>query len=108
MLAFRLDYHTKWTLTTFLIFCLPAWPPNSTASGELAADVPPPEGRESISEIMDASGTDKLTRHSYDRYYERYFAEFRDQVDLRILEIGADSGVSLKVPIRRTLGLAHL
>ena len=95
----RLTLHkyTTWMLATCLVFGLPAWPPKSSASGKLAAD-DPPEGRDSIADLMDASGTDKLTRHSYDRYYERYFAEFRDMADLRILEIGADSGVSLKVP----------
>jgi hypothetical protein len=55
------------------------------------------EERESLADLMDYSGTDKLFRHAYERYYERYFSEFRDMVDIRILEIGADSGISLKV-----------
>ncbi len=53
--------------------------------------------RESISTIMDWTGTDKLFRHAYDRYYSRYFEEFRDKPGLRILEIGAATGHSLKV-----------
>ena len=61
------------------------------------ADATPEFERESISELMDFSGTDKLFRHAYDRYYERYFREFRDVHGIRILEIGADSGISLKV-----------
>ncbi len=102
-LAFRPAKDTKWILVTFLMFGLPTWPYKSTAFGEELAPDALPEGRESIADIMDASGTDKLTRHAYERYYERIFAEFRDMADLRILEIGADSGISLKVrnPVSR-------
>jgi len=50
----------------------------------------------SLTEIMAASGTDKVYRHGYHRYYEDLFAPYRDQVGLRFLEIGADSGKSLQ------------
>jgi hypothetical protein len=53
--------------------------------------------RASIGEIMGWTRTDKFFRHAYDRYYARYFEEFRDKPRLRMLEIGAEYGRSLKV-----------
>ena len=53
------------------------------------------EQGESIRSIMARTGTDKLTRHAYDRYYDFYFHNFRDKKDLTILEIGAHTGLSL-------------
>lgn len=55
------------------------------------------DSRESIASIMSRTGTDKLTRHAYDRYYERHFKEFRDKADVKILEIGADTGLSIQL-----------
>lgn len=51
--------------------------------------------RETIRNIMSRTGTDKVSRHAYDRYYDFYLEKFRDKEDLMILEIGADSGQSL-------------
>ena len=53
--------------------------------------------RASISEIMQRTGTPKLTMHSYDRYYSLFLEEFRDMQGVRILEIAADPGKSLNV-----------
>jgi hypothetical protein len=56
-------------------------------------------GRGSISEIMERTGTLKLSMNHYDRYYGRFLEEFRDIEGVRILEIGADSGKSLMVSL---------
>ena len=53
--------------------------------------------REPISAIMARAGTDKLTRHAYDRYYELHFKDFRDRKDLSLLEIGAQTGASIRL-----------
>jgi hypothetical protein len=53
--------------------------------------------RESIGSIMSRTGTDKLSRHAYDRYYELHLREFRDKENLCILEIGAQSGRSIQL-----------
>jgi hypothetical protein len=104
--AFRLAKDTKLIWAIFLIFVQPGRPHTLGDERQKEPDALP-EGRESIADIMKASGTDKLTRHSYARYYERYFAEFRDMADLRILEIGADTGMSLKVPSTRPSSLSR-
>merc|ERR1719471_2633331 len=49
----------------------------------------------SIKEIFHETNTDKLWRHGYHRYYETQLAPYRAIDGLRILEIGADSGISL-------------
>lgn len=51
--------------------------------------------RETIRNIMSRTGTDKLSRHAYDKYYDFYLEKYRDKEDLMILEIGADTGLSL-------------
>lgn len=48
-----------------------------------------------LAEIFQKTGTDKLWRHGYHHYYEKELAPYRDIDGLRILEIGADSGISL-------------
>ena len=55
------------------------------------------EKYESISTVMAETGTDKLTRHAYDRYYDIYLKDFRDKKNLNLLEIGAESGKSMKL-----------
>lgn len=50
---------------------------------------------QTLEEIFKKSGTDKLWRHGYHRYYETELAPYRHIKDARILEIGADSGISL-------------
>jgi len=52
-------------------------------------------GLKSIKEIFHETNTDKLWRHGYHRYYETQLAPYRAIDGLRILEIGADSGISL-------------
>jgi len=54
-----------------------------------------PQGLKSIKEIFQETNTDKLWRHGYHRYYETQLAPYRTIDGLRILEIGADSGISL-------------
>ncbi len=56
-----------------------------------------PDIRESIGSIMARTGTDKISRHAYDRYYELHFKDFREKKDLQILEIGAQSGRSIQL-----------
>jgi len=52
--------------------------------------------RPTITELFQASGTDKLSRHHYDRYYKHWLAPYRDKPEMTMLEIGADQGKSLK------------
>ena len=42
--------------------------------------------------IFKKSGTDKVTKHNYDVYYERYLKDFRHQEGFRMMEIGANTG----------------
>jgi hypothetical protein len=49
----------------------------------------------SFADIFNLTGTDKLYRHAYDRYYDVWFDRFISKPNLRLLEIGADSGKSL-------------
>ena len=58
-----------------------------------------PESSEvSIGTLMLNSGTDKLNRHAYDRYYELYLERFRHLPNVFLLEIGAGwDGQSLPV-----------
>jgi hypothetical protein len=56
-------------------------------------------GKSNITDIMKRTGTLKLSMHFYDRYYSRSLEEFRDMQDVRILDIGADSGKSLMVSL---------
>jgi len=55
----------------------------------------PQRGPKTIKEIFEETKTDKLWRHGYHRYYETQLAPYRDISGIRILEIGADSGISL-------------
>merc|ERR1719410_751026 len=49
----------------------------------------------SIKDIFQGANTDKFYRHGYHRYYETHLKPYRAVDGLRLLEIGADSGVSL-------------
>jgi PAS domain-containing protein len=46
---------------------------------------------------MRLSGTDKFHRHAYERYYEVLLEPYRHKPGVMLLEIGADSGASLKL-----------
>jgi hypothetical protein len=52
--------------------------------------------RPTFATIFQASGTDKFSRHHYERYYDRWFAPFQDYPGLKLVEIGANQGHSLK------------
>lgn len=43
------------------------------------------------------SGSDKVYRHHYERYYEPWLKDIRCKPGLKIVEIGAERGRSLKV-----------
>jgi hypothetical protein len=51
----------------------------------------------SFTEILIASGSDKFLRHHYERYYENWLRNFRYKPKMKILEIGAEAGRSLKL-----------
>jgi len=51
--------------------------------------------KKTIKQIFEETETDKLWRHGYHRYYETQLAPYREIDGLRLLEIGADSGISL-------------
>jgi hypothetical protein len=55
----------------------------------------PSKRKKSVAEVFQDSGTDKLFRHGYHRYYETELEPYRDIDGARILEIGADTGKSL-------------
>ena len=55
------------------------------------------ENHELFRSLMAKTGTDKLTRHAYDRYYDIYLKDFRDKKGVTILEIGAQAGKSMKL-----------
>jgi hypothetical protein len=52
--------------------------------------------RPTLSTLFEAAGTDKFIRHHYERYYDRWFAPLRDYPGLKLIEIGANQGHSLK------------
>jgi hypothetical protein len=52
--------------------------------------------RESISQILQSTKSDKFWRHHYEWYYDKWLAPYRDVKDIKILEIGARHGNSLK------------
>jgi hypothetical protein len=51
--------------------------------------------RTSLVDLMKASGTDKLSRHGYHRFYESLLEPLRLKTELRMLEIGVESGRSM-------------
>lgn len=51
--------------------------------------------RESLREIGLRTGSDKISHHEYDLYYEMFLEKFRDCRDGGIFEIGLDRGRSL-------------
>lgn len=65
------------------------------ASAWLSRQLQAPWTNRSIEKIFEGTHTDKLWRHGYHRYYEKQLAAYREQPGMRILEIGADSGISL-------------
>ena len=54
----------------------------------------------SLSDLMKASGTDKLFRHGYHRFYEGLLEPLRYKTGFRMLEIGVDSGNSMKTWVK--------
>ncbi|KAL7527889.1 hypothetical protein ACHAWF_002341 [Thalassiosira exigua] len=71
------------------------------------------DDRPSFTKILKESKSDKHWRHHYERYYDKWLAPYRDVPDLAMVEIGADSGASLKAwaryftDPRLILGLAY-
>ena len=60
--------------------------------------VPPstqPSSKTSLVDLMKASGTDKLFRHGYHRFYESLLEPLRLKNGLRMVEIGVESGRSM-------------
>jgi hypothetical protein len=53
--------------------------------------------RPNFTSLLFESGSDKYPRHHYERYYERWLSPMRDQQDLKLLEIGANQGHSLRL-----------
>lgn len=52
---------------------------------------------QSFTDLEIASGSDKYSRHHYERYYERWLAPYRHKSGVVLLEIGAQYGRSLKM-----------
>lgn len=53
--------------------------------------------RKTFAELLIQSGSDKFFTHHYQRYYEKWLAPYRQKENLKLLEIGANEGHSLKV-----------
>ena len=68
----------------------PAVPFNTTTS-----PTPPSEELPSFTELLIQSKSDKYHRHHYEKFYEKWFAQYREKPSLKILEIGAEAGKSL-------------
>ena len=75
---------------------------DSTAKSSMSSKERPTH-RRSFMEILKDSGSDKYTRHHYERYYEPWFeggttpsSSYRTKPNLRMLEIGAQHGKSLQ------------
>ena len=49
----------------------------------------------SFTDLVNASGSDKFYHHHYEHYYERVLPPYRHRPNLKFLEIGADTGVSI-------------
>jgi hypothetical protein len=69
----------------------------SSSMASIEAGAVENRNRPSFTEILVASGSDKYTRHHYERYYERWLEPLRDVRKLQLLEIGANQGHSLKL-----------
>src|SRR5689334_11723674 len=51
----------------------------------------------SFTELLQASSSDKFSRHHYERWYTGWFAPFRHQHNMKVLEIGAQLCLSLRL-----------
>ncbi len=74
---------------------LPPLSPPSPASPALAKEPESKRKYTSFKEIFKHTGTDKMWRHAYDRYYDMWLTPYIKKEGLRILEIGANTGLSL-------------
>jgi hypothetical protein len=116
----RLDYKTIFCVISLLswVATIPFWLPTKTSDSAsvtssplvqnlllFAEDAKPKvvsrnlrdELLPSFTQILIASGSDKFPRHHYERYYENWLRTFRHKPKMKILEIGAEAGRSLKV-----------
>lgn len=59
------------------------------------SDTPAALPRQSLREIGLRAGSDKISHHEYDSYYEIFLEKFRDHGDEAMFEIGLDKGKSL-------------
>ncbi len=67
-----------------------------TSQSQRKPDIETERQRQStFADIFRHTGTDKLTRHAYDRYYDTWFRPYASKPNMRILEIGSDRGASL-------------
>ena len=48
-----------------------------------------------LSEIFNETKTDKLYTHHHDRFYEVFLSPYRNLKNMKILEIGAETGKSM-------------
>ena len=53
------------------------------------------EMNETLAAIFTSTKTDKMSRHHYERYYDRWFAPFQKKTGVKFLEIGVHEGASL-------------
>jgi hypothetical protein len=92
----------SWATTIPFWLATTAPPPLPPQNLLLVEDAKPnvPSGDEtlpSFTQILIESGSDKYRKHHYERYYENWLPSFRHKRKMKILEIGAEAGRSLKV-----------
>ena len=65
------------------------------STGDTTAAIRSQDAR-NFTELLKASGSDKWWMHHYERYYERWLAPLRAVQGIRLLEIGVESGHSMR------------
>jgi hypothetical protein len=55
------------------------------------------EEQKSFTDLLIESGSDKFKRHHYERYYTKWLEPYRSKRNVKLLEIGAERGRSLKL-----------
>lgn len=82
---------------------VPLQPPERPSSASVPTTPPPPPTPSptppslTFTEILQESGSDKYFSHHYERYYSSWLAPYRSLPKVKVLEIGAYTGKSLRV-----------
>jgi hypothetical protein len=92
----RLAFDARGTNVGLAAFVADERSRRSLTRGGVGNDPPPPAPRlRTFTEILMESGSDKFSRHHFERYYTAWLEPHRDKAGLKLLEIGAEAGRSL-------------